>query len=517
MYKLRIVVALIMFALCINALTGQRVRNLKNPIFVFNNALNKQDLPAMSYAEQALFLKKLGFDGMEYKETAGILDAIGAFKKQGIKIYTDYLKIDIDQKESYLLEWKQLIPKLKGTGIVLWVHLHSKKYKPSDEGADEVVVPILKELADFANPYGVRLAIYHHVGFLAEKVEDSYRLALKVNRQNVGSVFNLCHFLKTDSEENLEKVLNLTLPKLFAVSISGADGGDTKNMDWDRLIQPLGKGTFDVYSVVEMLADKGYQGPIGIQCYNIKGSPEIYLKQSSDAWKTFKQKYSIPVNSISSQEKTEGWELLFDGKSTKKWRGINQNSFPKDGWKVENGELCIVGNNVLAESENAGDIITKKMYGNFELIWDWKMLTKGGNSGVKYFVLEGISDNPKHGEGLEYQLLDDMNHPWMLEGKMKPGDYRTLASLYEIIPATNVHPNPLGIWNQSKIVCKGNHVEHWLNGIKVLDYERGSDDYNDRVAKSKMASISNFGMAEKGHILLQDHGSILHFRNIKIK
>ena len=397
------------------------------------------------------------------------------------------------------------------------MHIHSAKYKPSDEAADEVVVPILQELADFANPYGVRLAIYHHVGFLAEKVEDSYRLALKVNRQNVGSVFNLCHFLKTDSEENLEKVLNLTLPKLFAVSISGADGGNTKSMDWDRLIQPLGQDTFEVYRVVEMLADNGYLGPIGIQCYNIKGSPEIYLKQSIDAWKTFKQKYAIPVNSLTKQEKKEGWELLFDGKSTNKWRGINQKSFPKDGWKVENGELCIFGNNVLAESENAGDIITKEVYDNFELIWDWKMQTKGGNSGVKYFVLEGLSYNPTHGEGLEYQLLDDMNNPWMLEGKMKPGDYHTLALLYEIYPVTNVHPNPLGIWNQSKIVCKGNHVEHWLNGIKVLDYERGSDDYKDRVAKSKMASISNFGMAEKGHILLQDHGSILHFRNIKIK
>jgi len=112
MYKLKIVVALIMFSLCINALTGQSVRNLKNPIFVFNNALNKQDLPSMSYGEQASLLKKLGFDGMEFKKITGILDAIDAFKKQGLNIYTDYLKIDIDQKEPYLLEWEQVIPKL---------------------------------------------------------------------------------------------------------------------------------------------------------------------------------------------------------------------------------------------------------------------------------------------------------------------------------------------------------------------------------------------------------------------
>jgi sugar phosphate isomerase/epimerase len=105
-------------------------------------------------------------------------------------------------------------------------------------------------------------------------------------------VFNLCHFLKTDSEENLEKVINLTLPKLFVVSICGANRGDTKQMEWDQLIQPLRKGTFDTYRLVELLADKGYRGPIGLQCFNLKGAPETYLNPSSEALKTFKQRYS---------------------------------------------------------------------------------------------------------------------------------------------------------------------------------------------------------------------------------
>jgi len=502
---------------CLNVFSGNPVRELENPVFVFNNAFFKNEKSVMPYDRQAALLKKLGFDGIEHRETEGILEMKAVLEKEGLKLYADYMRIDIDQKEPYLSEWKTTIPKLKGTGIILWVHIHSARYQPSDEAADKVIVPILQELADSAKPYGVRIAVYHHINFLVEKVEDSYRLAQKTNRENVGSVFNLCHFLKTDSEENLAKAIELTLPKLFAVSLSGADGGDTRNMGWDRLIRPLGEGSFDVYRVVELLAEKGYKGPVGIQCYLLKGSPEDYLKKSADTWKTFRKSYSAPINALTREEKKEGWELLFNGRNTEKWRGINQMVFPVSGWSIKNGELCTNGNNVLEESRGGGDIITKRMYDNFELVWDWKMLTKGGNSGVKYFVVEGISDNPKHGVGLEYQLLDDKNHPWMLEGKMNPGDYHTLASLYELFAAKDVHVNPLGLWNQSRIVCKGNHVEHWLNGIKVLEYERGSDDFKACVAESKMVSVSNFGLADKGHILLQDHGSRVHFRNIKIR
>ena len=517
MSRSTIIISLLMLFFCLNGFAVPKERTLKNPFFLFNNGLNKQGLPFIPFEEQASMLKKYGFDGIEHRETSKILELKEALEKQDLKLFADYVKIDIDQKEPYLQEWKDVIPKLKGTNIILWVHIHSEKYKPSDEVADAVIIPILQELADFSKPFGVRLAIYHHVGFVSEKVEDSYRLAQKINRDNVGSVFNLCHFLKTDSEENLEKVIDLTLPKLFAVSICGADGGDTKNMDWDRLIQPLGKGSFDTYRVVEILAEKGFQGPIGLQCYNLKGAPKTYLSQSSETWKAFKQRYRSPLNSLSTQEKKEGWELLFNGKSTENWRGINQKSFPSTGWKLENGELiaCAVSG---AESGNGGDVITKKQYGNFILKWEWRMETKGGNSGVKYFVQEGIGTNKGYGYGLEYQLLDDKYHAWMLEGKMKPNDYRTLGSLYEIYPASSdKHPNPLGLWNESMIVSDGSHMEHWLNGQKILEYERGGADFKAKIATSKFKDIPGYGVLSKGYILLQDHGSIIHYRNLKIK
>jgi len=172
-----------------------------------------------------------------------------------------------------------------------------------------------------------------------------------------------------------------------------------------------------------------------------------------------------------------------------------------------------------SESTNGGDVITLKEYGpDFELSWEWKMLTKGGNSGIKYFVKENLTTNGNYGYGLEYQILDDMNHPWMLEGKMQPDDYHTIGSLYEFFPASEVKQvKPLGEWNVSRIVSKDMHVEHWLNGEKILQYDRGGRKFQKMLKKSKFRDIENFGQEEKGHILLQDHGSQVHFRNIKIR
>jgi len=520
MNKLAIIFSLILVFISINAI-GQNKRTLKNPIVLFNNSMNGKNLPSISYNDQALMIKKLGFDGMEYKEPKGFVQTIDTFKNQGLKMITNYSKFDLDNKDFYLPEWKQVIPKLKGKNVIIEFTIYSNKYKPSDEAADSIIVPVLQELADFAKPYGVRLAIYPHINLLAEKVEDSYRLAKKVNRSNFGTVFNLCHFLSTDSLSNLQKVLNMVLPNLFVVSISGADDGETikwyKESGWEHLIMPLGKGTLDVYRVVEFLAENEYDGPIGIQCFKLKDKPEVYLQQSGEAIKSFKQRYSAPLNSLSKEEKKDGWGLLFNGKNTDLWRGINTTQFPSTGWKLENGDLIAFAQGG-AESGNGGDIITKKQYGEFILKWEWRMETKGGNSGVKYLVQEGLGSNKGYGYGLEYQLLDDKFHPWMLQGKMKPNDYHTLGSLYEIYPAAEEkQPSPFGLWNESRIVCKGSTVEHWLNGKRILEYNPNSDDFKAKIAASKFKDIPNFGINPKGHILLQDHGSIIHYRNLKIK
>ena len=211
------------------------------------------------------------------------------------------------------------------------------------------------------------------------------------------------------------------------------------------------------------------------------------------------------------------WEKLFNGKNFNGWKSIATNKLPEYGWKIENGSL-IVNDSGGGESKNGGDIITEKKYANFELKWEWKMMTKGGNSGVKYLVNTISKNNKKHGIGMEYQLLDDAFHPWMLRGKMKPGDYYTLGACYNLYPSgVDKKVKPLGKWNTSRVVCKNGIVEHWLNGDKIISFDRFSADFDQRVAKSKFKNIDRFGKHQSGHILIQDHGSNVHFRKIMIK
>jgi len=211
------------------------------------------------------------------------------------------------------------------------------------------------------------------------------------------------------------------------------------------------------------------------------------------------------INTLTKKEIKEGWKLMFDGKSPDQWRAVHKDKFPSSGWKVENGEMI---------SGRGGDIVTKAQYGNFEFTWEWKMDDKGGNSGVKYLVKE----KQNTALGIEYQILDDENHEWMKQGKMKPGDYHTMGAVYELYPIeVKKKVNPVGEWNKGKILVNGSHVEHWLNGIKLVEYERDSDDFKARIAKSKFKEAEGFGLHSEGHLMLQDHGSIVHFRNLKIK
>lgn len=224
-------------------------------------------------------------------------------------------------------------------------------------------------------------------------------------------------------------------------------------------------------------------------------------------------------NTLTPHEKRMGWRLLWDGKTSNGWRGAKRSDFPEAGWEMKNGILTVEESGG-AESANGGDIITRNLFSEFELIVDF-MLTEGANSGIKYFVDPELNRGDGSAIGLEYQLLDDVHHPDAREGV--EGN-RTLASLYDMIPAYNLSENTedkrlngIGKWNRARIVVKGNHVEHWLNNLKVVEYERGSQIYRALVAKSKYRIWPDFGEAKAGHILLQDHGNTVHFRNIKIR
>ena len=281
-------------------------------------------------------------------------------------------------------------------------------------------------------------------------------------------------------------------------------------------------GTATAY-VVDTLDDKGF---IGLQVHSISNADHAGKKvvfkniriQTTDlirdAFPTGIYVANFAPNTLTDYEKKDDWHLLFNGKTSDGWISAKSNMFPAKGWDISNGTISVLPSKG-EEAANGGDIITKDEYSAFDLSFEFK-LTTGANSGLKYFVTLAEKSTGS-AIGLEYQVLDDSAHA---DAKMGHNGNRTLASLYDLVPAEKQKRfvRPIGQWNFGRIIVHpDNKVEHYLNGIKVLEYVRGSKKYKDLVAVSKYVIWQNFGMAPKGHILLQDHGDAVSYRSIKIK
>ena len=224
-------------------------------------------------------------------------------------------------------------------------------------------------------------------------------------------------------------------------------------------------------------------------------------------------------NTLSAAEQRDGWRLLFDGKTFDGWRGLGYDSVPTAHWKVENGAIRKIADGDVprlpdGQPAAGGDLMTKDTFRDFELTWEWK-ISRAGNSGVKYNVSEEISmaAAPNHAAlGFEYQMLDDSLH----EDNKVPS--HRAGALYDLVtPSAGKTLRPVGEWNSSRIVFRGNHGEHWLNGSKVVDFDLGTPLMDLALARSKYKSIPNFAQRRAGHIVLQDHVDEVYFRNIKIR
>lgn len=302
-----------------------------------------------------------------------------------------------------------------------------------------------------------------------------------------------------------------------------------KQNDWNHYrIEAIGdtlKTWINDVPASYLIDDKTASGFICLQVHGIhadkKEGTEIVwknIKILTDNLSEYSKKSSLePIitkNQLTIDEKKKGWKLLWDGKTTNGWRGAKLEEFPESGWQIEDGILSVLASGG-AESTAGGDIVTTEQFGDFELTVDFK-LTPGANSGIKYYVDTNINKGAGSSIGLEYQILDDALHP---DAKLGNHDgSRTVSSLYDLIQADVNKPiHPIGEWNTAYIISKNNHVEHWLNGTKVLEYERKSDDYKKLVSESKYAKWPNFGELDKGEILLQDHGDLVSFKNVKIR
>jgi hypothetical protein len=231
----------------------------------------------------------------------------------------------------------------------------------------------------------------------------------------------------------------------------------------------------------------------------------LSIVAASSAVQTAGQGTNSTANALTAAEKAAGWTLLFDGRTLDGWRAYKKPDAAGLRWKVEDGTLTLPA--ATAAGTRAGDIISKDTFEQFELVFDWRV-APGGNSGVKYFILEDQNSAIGH----EYQVIDDERH-----ADAKIGPHRQTAAFYDVLPAADRPIKPAGEWNTTRIVVRGQTVEHWLNGKKVLQYELNSPALNAAIEKSKFKGIERFGKRQNGHILLQDHGNQVWFRNVKIR
>jgi sugar phosphate isomerase/epimerase len=261
------------------------------PFFAFGNGTGGFKVP---FDQQAKMLKELGYDGIALDGIQRIPEMRKALDAQGLKMLSVYATVNVApaaKKSPYPPKLKTAIAQLKGSGAQVWLTVGGPT--PSNAEYDAKAVAIFRDIADMAEESGLQVALYPHFGSYIATIDDALRLAKKTDRKNLGMCFNLCHFLKSEDQNKLEEQLLTAMSHLYAVNINGADAGDTRTFGWNRLIQPLDRGDFDVSRVLKTLKGLNYNGPIGLQCYAIPGDPRDNLSRSMKAWQNLSRKAAL--------------------------------------------------------------------------------------------------------------------------------------------------------------------------------------------------------------------------------
>ena len=287
------------FSLLLNlSLQLSAQKSLDNPFFVFNNGVKDEQYDTLE--EQIKLLTDNGYDGMEKNGLDNFEEVYHALQDSNLGLYTIYVNVNLDNpQQPYDPRLKEVFQMIEGSGTMPWLYVTSEEYPPSSREYDEVAVPILQQIADMAQQYGIRVMLYPHMYFWVESAEDAIRVAEQVNRRNFGMTFNLCHYLAhrnragKDPWQSLDTLVKHAMPYLFAISLNGADARDTDQQDiWTSFIQPLGEGNFDTYRFLTTFLDQGFDGPVGLQCYSIDEDKAVHLETSMQTWKTYQQRYA---------------------------------------------------------------------------------------------------------------------------------------------------------------------------------------------------------------------------------
>jgi sugar phosphate isomerase/epimerase len=258
----------------------------KAPFPFFAYCIDTHDGKHRTLQEQAAMVKELGYDGVGHLWLDNVKERLDTLDAAGLKLFQISIRVSIaPDKEPYEKKLKEVMPLLKGHDVQICLLIEG--LPPSDVKGDERAVPIIREIADLARDSGTKIVLYPHANMWLEKVSDTVRLAKEVDRPNVGVMFNLCHWMKVDKEENLKPVLESAMPYLMAASINGTDKPDAVHAGTGNWLQPLDKGDWDVFVVLKTLKDLGYKGPVGLQCWGIEGDAKDHLTRSMAAWKKY--------------------------------------------------------------------------------------------------------------------------------------------------------------------------------------------------------------------------------------